>query len=285
MSKRFTDTDKWKRAWFYELDAKCKLIWLYLLDQCDHVGIWPANFRLLSEQTGVKVTRESFDEWFLGKVIPFDEDKYFIPSFFKFQYGMAKEGFKAKASALKTIQDLGLEKYLLATSEEIKEILRETTRTTPNCSEHLGNTTEHLGNCSEQSMDCPSIGIGIGIGKSISNNKKEDEEKNEKPTLKDLETIYQSYPLKKGKSEGLSRLTKEIKTWDQYSDLGRAIDAYKADLARNKTEAKFIKHFSTFVSSWRDWLEPVESQDFSKPKFEQVEIDQETRDLWEGKWE
>ena len=72
----------------------------------------------------------------------------------------------------------------------------------------------------------------------------------------DFEFLYKKYPLKKGKSSGLKIAKREIKTQQDYDQLSKAIDAYKVDLEKNKTEKKFIKHFSTFMSSWRDWTEP-----------------------------
>ena len=35
MAKRFTDTDKWKKGFIKRLPAKYKLLWLYILDDCN----------------------------------------------------------------------------------------------------------------------------------------------------------------------------------------------------------------------------------------------------------
>lgn len=87
MAKRFTDSEKWKREWFLDLPVTGKLAWIYLLDQCDHTGVWPSNFKLMSFQLGQSVNRADFETWFKGKAIPFDADKYYIPSFVEYQYG------------------------------------------------------------------------------------------------------------------------------------------------------------------------------------------------------
>lgn len=145
MAKRFTDTEKWKRPWFRTLAPQAKVAWFYILDNCDHAGIWPADFGLLSYQTGIQVTREQFEAWFSGKVIPFEGDKYFIPSFFEFQYATAREGFKAKQGALSVLVAYGL--------VNVDGTLRKTSE--PSVS---------VPNTSEQSMDCPSTGISIGTG-------------------------------------------------------------------------------------------------------------------------
>lgn len=86
-----------------------------------------------------------------------------------------------------------------------------------------------------------------------------------KVTKADLEGAYSLYPRKQGKSEGLRRLVKEIKTSDDLSKLTTAIKNYVACCEREKREPKHIKIFSSFVSSWTDWVDPETgtSQDFS----------------------
>ncbi len=106
MAKRFTDTDKWKRAWFCELDVKAKLVWFYVLDQCDHRGVWFENFSLMAAQLGFRVSRQQFLNWFGAKIRPFDNDKYFIPSFVDFQYGKLNPGNNAHKSVIELVEKL-----------------------------------------------------------------------------------------------------------------------------------------------------------------------------------
>lgn len=72
----------------------------------------------------------------------------------------------------------------------------------------------------------------------------------------DFDSAYFLYPLKKGKQKGLIKLKKEITTVEDLELFKKAIEQYSADLKKNKTESKYIKHFSTFANEWRDWLEP-----------------------------
>lgn len=226
MAKRFTDTDKWKREWFYDLKPHAKLAWLYLLDQCDHCGIWPRNFRLMGEQVGFKMDHQTMSDWFGDKIILFDDDKYFIPSFFEFQYGSSKDGFKARNSALVKLQNLNL----LDENAKLK-------------------CTEHLPKCSEQSPDCLSIGIGIGKSTSIGKS-------NTKEHF-DFETPYQDYPRKIGKSDGLKKLRAEIRTRTDFDAFHQAVKNYKSFCEKENKSKEYIKHFDSFVSSWRDWLDPL----------------------------
>lgn len=88
---------------------------------------------------------------------------------------------------------------------------------------------------------------------------KTEHNKTEQETAKDLnfEYAYNLYPLKKGKSKGLAKMSKEIKTQFDLDNFIKAIQNYKKDIAANKTQSKYIKHFSTFCSEWKDWLDYV----------------------------
>lgn len=72
----------------------------------------------------------------------------------------------------------------------------------------------------------------------------------------DFESLYQKYPRKIGKSKGLQICEKQIRTGGDFELLSTAIDRYVDCLATQGTEEKFIKHFSSFMTSWRDWLDP-----------------------------
>jgi uridine kinase len=63
---------------------------------------------------------------------------------------------------------------------------------------------------------------------------------------------YNSYPKKIGKSEGIKRLVRDVKNKGDVDLLNKAIANYSAHVAGK--EEQYIKQFSTFASSWRDWL-------------------------------
>lgn len=107
MAKRFTDTEKWKREWFSELSMKAKLVWMYLLDNCDHTGVWHSNFKLMSFQLGTPVKKSEFETWFKHKLQLISSDKYFIRSFVEFQYGELKEGNNAHKAVLELLKKVG----------------------------------------------------------------------------------------------------------------------------------------------------------------------------------
>jgi hypothetical protein len=71
----------------------------------------------------------------------------------------------------------------------------------------------------------------------------------------DFDSLYQKYPRKVGKQKGLQKAKKEIRSPEEFAELERALDRFCAYHTRQKTEPQFIPHFSTFMNSWRDWLD------------------------------
>jgi hypothetical protein len=83
MAKRFTETEKWKDPWFCGLNEKQKLFWFYLLDTCDHAGIWQVNWPLVDFYIkGYKHDSYKFE----GRILYISENKWFIKKFIDFQY-------------------------------------------------------------------------------------------------------------------------------------------------------------------------------------------------------
>lgn len=97
--------------------------------------------------------------------------------------------------------------------------------------------------------------------KDKNNNKEED-----KNFEKEIEKIYsEHYPLKIGKQKGVEKLVREIRSQHDLDQLVAAIAKYKASI-KPGTEPKFIKHFSTFATTWREWLDDAAgSADLIKP--------------------
>lgn len=53
MSKRFSETEKWKDQWFAELKPTEKLVFLYIVDNCDNAGFFELNSRINSYLIGI----------------------------------------------------------------------------------------------------------------------------------------------------------------------------------------------------------------------------------------
>ena len=88
MAKRFTDTDKWKKTFIKSLPAEYKLFWLFILDECDHAGIWHVELEVAEARLGIKLSLEKIRGLFKERVVEFDNGtKMFLPDFVEFQYG------------------------------------------------------------------------------------------------------------------------------------------------------------------------------------------------------
>lgn len=53
MAYRFTNTDKWSDNWFVDLKSTEKLLFLYLIDNCDIGGFFEISYRRLSYDLGI----------------------------------------------------------------------------------------------------------------------------------------------------------------------------------------------------------------------------------------
>ena len=58
MAKRFTDTDKWKKQFIKGLPLEYKMFWLYILDECNHAGIWHVEFDLVQLRLGITLSEK-----------------------------------------------------------------------------------------------------------------------------------------------------------------------------------------------------------------------------------
>ena len=104
MAKRFTDTDKWKKGFIKNLPAKYKLLWLYILDDCNHAGIWDTDFEVASIRIGSKINEKEAAQVLSEQIKIFDGgNKWFIPKFIDFQYGQLNENVNAHKSVIKLL--------------------------------------------------------------------------------------------------------------------------------------------------------------------------------------
>jgi hypothetical protein len=106
MAKRFTDTNKWSKSWYMSLSTDEKLLWVYLLDTCDHAGIWEVNWKLTSFMVGFQV--DHLPKTFSKQVTKIDTNKYFIRDFVEFQYGTLSEANRAHKSVITILNKYNL---------------------------------------------------------------------------------------------------------------------------------------------------------------------------------
>lgn len=234
MAKRFTDSKKWDKAWFMGLAPKIKLLWQYLCDNCDNAGIWDMNFPLASLQIGTKVNEQDLSE--LGaKVVHVGDNKIFVRGFVEFQYNISEDNplnpdNKAHLSVIRTLQKYGIESPLEGPC--------------------LGLTSP--------SKSLPGVGVRVGIGLGEEKGGVGENNPDAAPpkiTRAQIESVYKKYPRKLGKTEGIKKLMREIATPEDLESLSKAIDRFISHHKSAGTEPKYLPFFSTFVTSWKDWLD------------------------------
>ena len=90
MAKRFHDSGLWNEDWFIDLSNKHKLFYHYMIDNCDHAGIWKPNTKHFEFILGSKlVLKEALNMINADKerIIELPNKRYFICAFIPFQYG------------------------------------------------------------------------------------------------------------------------------------------------------------------------------------------------------
>jgi len=113
MAKRMTDTDKWKKRFVRDLTPQHKLLWFYILDDCNHAGIWEVDLEVASIRVGFELSHDNLPSSFGEKVISFDNgDKWFIPDFIDFQYGELNPNSNVHKSVIQLLERYNLMGYL-----------------------------------------------------------------------------------------------------------------------------------------------------------------------------
>ena len=93
MAKRFTDTEKYKKAFYRKLPGAYKLFWDFICHDCDHAGIWHVDIEIAQIYIGRDMEVD------LGQALKLFNagekrvevlnggSKWFIRTFVDFQYG------------------------------------------------------------------------------------------------------------------------------------------------------------------------------------------------------
>lgn len=109
MAKRLTDTEKWKKQFVRSLPAPYKLLYFYVLDACDHAGIWDVDIEVAQLYTGSKLDETKAIQLFDGKIMVMGGGaKWFLPDFIAFQYGELNENNNAHKSVIKRLNKWAL---------------------------------------------------------------------------------------------------------------------------------------------------------------------------------
>ena len=104
MSKRFIDSDLFKKRFIRGLEAPNKLLWVFLFCECDFSGIWNIDLEIASIYTGHKITMAILKTKFNDHVVFLENDaKLFLPDFIEFQYGALNPQNSAHRGVIKKL--------------------------------------------------------------------------------------------------------------------------------------------------------------------------------------
>ena len=115
MAKRFIDTAIFRKDFIRGLDAPYKLLWLYIINECDHAGLWDVEIDVAKARLGVEIDENTALEKFSDKIVVI-KGKWFIPDFIEFQYGELKAENRAHNSVIQILTKYNLFKNKPLTS-------------------------------------------------------------------------------------------------------------------------------------------------------------------------
>lgn len=139
MSKRFTDTEKWADPWFRKLPGLYQRLWLFLLDQCDHAGLWKVDIELASFMLGENIDIAKAEKVLSGRIEKINDEKWFIPKFILFQYGELNDKNRAHLSVINLLKKEGLYKPLISPLQGAKDKDKD-----KDCINSNANTIDYL---------------------------------------------------------------------------------------------------------------------------------------------
>ena len=222
MSKRFTDTDKWKKTLFKKLTLPYKLFWNFILDDCDHSGIWEVeDQQIIAHRIGEKIDLDT-------ALFAFNEDekrihvfdggkKWFIIPFVSFQYGDLNPKNKLHESVRRCLESKDL-LVLIPVKGPLKgpkDLDKEKDKELEKEKGLLGEKPEN-----RASLD--------GW----------------------FEELWLKYPNKDGKKHAKRHFVSSVKTGEDYARISKALENY---LASKRVKDGFIKNASTWFNGWTDW--------------------------------
>ena len=110
MAKRFIDTDLFRKPFMRSLEAPYKALWIYLLCECDHAGVWVVELDVAQIRMGLKLDPEKVIEKMGGAVVSIDGgSKWYLPDFVTFQYGTLNPSNRVHASVIDRLSRLGID--------------------------------------------------------------------------------------------------------------------------------------------------------------------------------
>lgn len=113
MAKRFTDTEKYRKPFLRSLPGAYKLLWDYICNECNHAGIWIADFEIAQLCVGkdMLIGKDKAFRLFNDgetRILEIENGKkWFIIPFVEFQYGHLTKTNPAHKNVILELQKYG----------------------------------------------------------------------------------------------------------------------------------------------------------------------------------
>lgn len=117
MAKRFTDSEKWSKVWYRKLPARYKLLWNFILDNCDQAGVWEVDIETACYFIGEKIDAQAALKHFGERVRQLPNNKWWVVDFIPFQYGREIGGLDNGSPIHRKVAELAI-KYRLSDFKE-----------------------------------------------------------------------------------------------------------------------------------------------------------------------
>ena len=268
MSKRFTDTDKFKKAFYRGLPSSYKLLWDYLYHDCNHAGIWHVDFEIAQIFVGkdAPINREDALKLFNTgeeRILVFGNGKkWLIRPFIFFQYGVLNPSVRLHRSIMDILEKEGI--------KPLPNPLLTPCKGLPNPSLTPKDKDKYI-----------SLSLSLEETSNKETNKKK--EKSEEEKKQAIENAFKEfwglYPERNGKkllkAEAM-KLFAKIKDEDISLILQAVRNYANSTGCRNgyaKDAVRFLRN-----SFWRDWIEPEKTEE-EKTKEQKI---QELEDFANG---
>lgn len=107
--KRFTEAMKWRDPWFRELSWQTKLVFFYLLDNCDAAGVWEPDFRMVNFCLKVDIDWEHVQHELADRLQVLPSGRWWLTKFIHFQYGKLSHDCPPHKNVFNLLEHHGIE--------------------------------------------------------------------------------------------------------------------------------------------------------------------------------
>lgn len=104
MAKRFIQHELLRNPWLRAASTLEKLLWVGLITECDHAGIWIVDWQMMELMVGGKIDPSAAKKFLNGRFLEVDNGRrWFLPDFIRFQY---PQGVSTNNNTMKSVRQI-----------------------------------------------------------------------------------------------------------------------------------------------------------------------------------